>query len=298
MNEGSTTGVKPEEMLSSWLKTAAEFWKNAPGMGSSPLGVSPSKDGETTKSRTQASWESGMKAWSSMLSTLMDPQMSETVQKAGQTVPEMMLKFLNTGIKSAGLLQKRWSDRLKKGDFSQPYDFQDLDREFLDRWTEVYQTEFKKFLQIPQVGLFRSYQERINQTMDRYCLFQAAAAEFMHLLSLPVEKSFRALQEKLSEMAEAGTLPEDSKAYYQMWIRILEGHFMTLFKSPEYTNALGKTLDSLNVFLASKDQTMEDMLKQLPVPTQREMDDLYKENYLLKKRIRIIEKKLAALGPA
>ncbi len=245
----------------------------------------------------QASWDSGLKAWSSMLSALTDPQMAETVQKAGQTVPEMALKFLNTGIKSAALLQKRWSERLKKGDFSQPYDFQDLDREFLDRWTEVYQTEFKKFLEIPQVGLFRSYQERINQTMDRYYLFQTASAEFMHLLSLPVEKSFRALQEELAEMAEAGTLPEDSKSYYQMWVKILEGHFMTLFKSPEYTNALGKTLDSLNAFLASKDQTMEDMLKQLPIPTQREMDDLYKENYLLKKRIRTIEKKLAALGP-
>ena len=48
------------------------------------------------------------------------------------------------------------------------------------------------------------------------------------------------LQEKLADLADTDGLPEDSKAYYQMWIKILEGHYMALFKSSEYTQTMGK----------------------------------------------------------
>ena len=36
---------------------------------------------------------------------------------------------------------------------------------------------------------------------------------------------------------------------------------------------------------------MEDMLSMFPVPKQKEMDELYREIYLLKKRIKALEKK-------
>jgi hypothetical protein len=124
-------------------------------------------------------------------------------------------------------------------------------------------------------------------------LFQAAAGEFFRLIYLPVTKSFAVIQEKLGESAEAGKLPEDSKQYYQMWIKILEGHYMTLFQSGDYVKALRKTLDAMSEFTAAKNDLMQDMLGTLPVSTQKDVDDLYEEIYLLKKRIKELEKKLA-----
>jgi len=115
-------------------------------------------------------------------------------------------------------------------------------------------------------------------------------AKFTHLLYLPVEKSFLVLQEKLSGLADQGELPEDSKTYYQMWIKILEGHYMTLFQSPEYIEALSQTLDSFANFSSARREILQDYLKMFPIPTQKEMDELYKEIYLLKKRIRKLEK--------
>jgi polyhydroxyalkanoate synthesis regulator phasin len=106
-----------------------------------------------------------------------------------------------------------------------------------------------------------------------------------------MEKSFQVLQEKLTELADEGELPEDSKKYYQMWIKILEGHYMTLFQSSEYTQALNKTLDSLSEFSVAKKEILQDFMNMLPVPTHKEMDELYKEIYLLKKRIKELEKK-------
>ena len=92
----------------------------------------------------------------------------------------------------------------------------------------------------------------------------------------------------------AGVAPEDSKQYYQMWIKILEGHYMTLFQSPEYGKTLNNVLVTMSEFSVVKNDLLEDMLSSLPVSTQTDMDDLYQEIYLMKKRLKALEKKLEA----
>jgi hypothetical protein len=106
-----------------------------------------------------------------------------------------------------------------------------------------------------------------------------------------MEKSTQVMQEKVAEMADEGQLPENPKVYYQMWIKILEGHYMTLLKSPEYTNKMDTTLGAFENFVASKNEILQDFLQTLPVPTDKDMDELYQEIYLLKKRMREHEKK-------
>jgi polyhydroxyalkanoate synthesis regulator phasin len=47
----------------------------------------------------------------------------------------------------------------------------------------------------------------------------------------------------------------------------------------------------MSEFSAAKKEILQDFLNTLPVPTHKEMDELYKEIYLLKKRIKELEKK-------
>jgi polyhydroxyalkanoate synthesis regulator phasin len=65
---------------------------------------------------------------------------------------------------------------------------------------------------------------------------------------------------------------------------------MTLFQSPEYNKALGETMNALEDYLAARSRILQDMLQSLPVPSRKEMEDLCKEVYLLKKKIRSLEK--------
>jgi polyhydroxyalkanoate synthesis regulator phasin len=75
-----------------------------------------------------------------------------------------------------------------------------------------------------------------------------------------------------------------------MWIKVLEGHFMTLFQTPEYVETMGKTITVLAEFTCAKDAVMEDVLRGFPVASRSELDDLARELYELKKRIRKLEK--------
>ncbi len=108
-----------------------------------------------------------------------------------------------------------------------------------------------------------------------------------------MEKSFRVLQEKLQEMAEEGHLPSDTKESYGMRLKILEGHYMNLFKSREYTDALHRTLNSSRISSLPK-MAMRDFLQLMPVVTHRIWMTAY-EFHLLKKRVRELEKKINVL---
>lgn len=277
-----------------WLKMSADvwaevakFWQPFAGLGAPSHGDSPSGR------RFNDLMSSSRKAWGAAFKVLSEPGAMEALLKGFQTAPDISLHFLQTSVEGFLELQRRYAERLKKlGTPSEPYSFKDLDNEFLNRWTDIYKMEFQRFFAVPQLGLTKFYQEKINESLDKYNLFQAAMAEFLHLLSVPLDKSYSVMQEKLAEMAQTGKLPEDFKHYYQMWIKVLEGHYMTLFQSKQYTETMARTLDALNQFLAARNDVLEDALKLLPVSTHRDMDEINLEIYQLKKRIRTLEKKL------
>jgi class III poly(R)-hydroxyalkanoic acid synthase PhaE subunit len=156
----------------------------------------------------------------------------------------------------------------------------------LHRWTDTYQKEFSQYLNIPQIGLGRFYQEKALQAMDKSNVFQAAVSEFLHVLYLPIEKSFKVMQQKISDMTDKGELKDDPKGYYRLWIQVLEGCYMELFKQPEFPDALCKTIEALNNFYSTRQEVINDVLRSFSVPTQDDLDELYKEIHVLKKRLR------------
>jgi polyhydroxyalkanoate synthesis regulator phasin len=188
-------------------------------------------------------------------------------------------------------LQQNMLQRLgRMGESVEAYQFQDIDENMFRAWTDIYTKEFQQFFQIPQLGLMRTYQEKANQAADKYNLFQSILSEFLNLLGLPFNRSMQVMQEKLGEMAEKGELTEDTKVYYNMWVKVLEGHFMTLFQTPEYVETLTRTVNALSEYSAARNAALEDMLSALPVAKKTEMDDMARELYELKKRLRRLEK--------
>jgi hypothetical protein len=170
------------------------------------------------------------------------------------------------------------------------HSFDNLDEDAFKAWTDVYDKEFRQFFYIPQLGLTRYYQEKVNRAVDKFNKFQTAFGEFLTVFYMPMEKSMRVLQDEVAKSAESGNLSEDYNTYYRLWVKILEGHYMTLYKSPEYLSLMHKTLAALEDFLVAREAITQDVLKVLAVPTQKDLDELYREIYHLKKKLRESEK--------
>jgi len=285
MDEKDRSKTDPEALLSAWFKAATEAW------GSIARIRHDDSAAFSEKPRFQKSLETGFQTWQKLLGLMSDPGVLGSLTKGTSSLPDIAMKMAQTAWEGYFNLQEQWIERMGRiGKSTEAYKFEELDLGSFKVWTEIYEKEFRQLLRIPQLGLSRYYQERMTRALDKLNLFQASIAEFLYLLYLPMEQSSKVVQEKIMELADEGKLPETTQEYYRMWIKVLEGHYMTLFKSPEYIQVMAKALNATEDFMVAKQEFLRDGLQQLPIPTNKDMDDLYKELYLLKKRIKALEK--------
>ncbi len=175
--------------------------------------------------------------------------------------------------------------------------YENLDQDIFKACNEIFEQDFRRLLNLPHLCLAGLPQERVIRATVEFNQFQAAMAEFIYLLYLPVKKSLRAMG---AEWVDGGQekFPEDFKEYYKRWLKILEGHYMTLFQSAEYIRTLTHTLHALEDFTLAKQELQSEAMAALGLPTRREMDDLYREIYLLKKSMKGLARKLDQREPS
>ena len=293
MNKRHDEDENKQDFFSIWMKATSDLSGNMfrilhDAVTSSTPSASSQKE---SSDHAQTSINAAMKTWRILTSTLARPEAMHTIFKGAGIMPEILMKGAQTSLTGFLEVQNKYFETLGRvGKSTEAYKFEDLDENAFRAWSEIYEKEFRQYFHIPQLGLTRFYQEKINRAQDEFNLFQAAMGEFLRLLYLPVTKSYVVIQEKIEEMAEKGELQEDPKQYYQMWIKILEGHYMTLFQSSEYGKAQRNVLNTMSDFSVINNDLMQDMLSTMPIATQKDLDDLYKEMYLLKKRIKVLEK--------
>lgn len=291
MNQNKPEPSEMEDLITGWTKSVTDFWSGITQMWMPQQAAQEPASPMSATSSVQSSLDNAIRNWQAVSTVMSAPGSVESLLKSAGAMPEMLARMAQHTLNGYFQLQEKWIDRLGRiHDSVDAYSFDRLDENMFRAWIEMYETEFQRFYQIPQLGLTRTYQEKLNQVMDKFNIYQATLSEFFRVLTLPFNHSAAVMQEKLGEMAEKGALPDDSQKYYQMWIKILEGHFMKLFQSSEYTQILANTLNAISEFTSARDAVIQDMMSGLPIPTRKEIDDLEKELYELKKRIRRIEK--------
>jgi hypothetical protein len=241
MNEKRVEKEDPQTLLSDWMKTTNDLWSGIFRTWADAVGTyrSPAASKKDAPGPAKGSMDTAMKSWQAVFAAMSEPEILDSLLKGTGIMPGILMKMTQTSLAGFLQFQQKWFERAGRvGKSAEAYTFEDLDENAIRAWAEIYEKEFRQFLNIPQLGLTRFYQEKMNRALDKFNVFQTSVAEFFRLLYLPVTRSFGVLQEKIAEMAVAGDLPEDSKTYYQMWIKILEGHYMTLFQSPEYADIL------------------------------------------------------------
>ena len=269
------------EYMAPFLKTWEDFFHQ-----------SDEQKQSATKGKVAESLFSSIKMLQIMMGAMSGPEALRRFQKANEMTPDIVLGFAQTCLQGLTRLQVQASEWIqKRGASLSEADVLELDKDLLKNWSEIYEEEFSRYLKIPQLGLGRLYQEKSQNFTDKMNLFHLELSKFLNMLYLPVEQSLKSLQEQMAEMAEGGLIDEKSRTYYNLWIKLLEGHYMELFKQAEYAETMNKTLLALHAFTDARQALVNDFLKQLNVPTYQEMDELSKEVYLLKKRLRTLERK-------
>ncbi len=287
------------DWFADWMRSAADFWMSAAKTRSS--GADDAANSSASLSgggfgKMQEGWQALLKTWQTSSTAMSSPQILELILNGSNALSDSSMRMARTTWDGYFQLHQMWLKGVGKlGEETKAFSFEGLEADTFKGWEEFYAKEIQPFLKAPPLGLTRFNQERVNEAIDKFNQFQVAVAEFLHLLGLPVEKSSRVMQEKIEEQAKEGKLSENFKDYYNMWIKILEGHYMTLFKSPEYIRVLGRTVNVMEEFKAAREKVLADILQSLSVPTNRDMDELCKDFFELKKTVKEMAKKVKKL---
>jgi polyhydroxyalkanoate synthase subunit PhaE len=295
-NAGKDMQTFISELMNTFTNSLGAMGKSKGDASQTDAPRSESKTEE--KTTPEETLQTYLQSFQTINKVLSEPESIAGLLKGAEALPDLLSKIFQSSLESSFKLQNQFIEKAARiGSKTNAYQFEDLDQEMFLSWSEIYEKEFQQYFNIPQLGLNRFYIERLNQALDAYNIFQSRLSEFLFVLHLPMEKSMKVLAEQLSQKAENGELPDAPGDYYRLWIKILEGHYMTLLKSKEYTDTLNRTVQTLADFKSRRDGVIRDILKDFAIPTQSELDELYKDLYLVKKRLRALEKKQKTNNP-
>ncbi|MGZ8463387.1 MAG: poly(R)-hydroxyalkanoic acid synthase subunit PhaE [Candidatus Deferrimicrobiaceae bacterium] len=272
------TSFDPTSLMQGWMKTATENWQ------------------ETAKSWLESS--QGKAATEFPGADILGRMFREPGAGGGlfpgeNLAPQVGLKLAEIWQQGISSLQQVYMSQASGQSFGPDvFPFAGIDPGAFKAWTDLYEREASNQFRMPPMGITREHQERTNRVMEAFTRVQSAMTQFLYLTSLPMEKSLRGMREELSTIVKGELPAEEFKALYRKWVGILEEKYMALQKSREYIEVMNKAIDAFGAFKSARSQWMEDYLKMMAVPTQREMDDVYKDLYNLKKEVKELRKAL------
>lgn len=290
-------------LVESWMETAQNFWRDmgaAQGQQSAEKGFTfpfeQATEFDDEKYKTYKTWETSVSNFTAFLRLMSAPENRDSILQGMNTFNDAMVTAVGESLENFSEFQSHLVASLAKvGQHTKAYNFDELDHEAFESFRELYRSELQKYLFVPKLGLPREYQEQLSHLLDRTNIFYSHLLELLYLFYVPFEKTTRVLQGRMKEMLDKGEFFEDGKQVYQEWLKILEGHYMELLKSEEYTRVLNNTIGSLADYKEIKNSVIASCLKDMQIPTNKEMDAVYKDLYQMKKRIKELTREVDEL---
>lgn len=312
MIESTWQGNEFGKMFETWIETSKNFWQldareektvsepdlNVNSDKKDTQGDASDKYDDGSQYKTYRSWEAAVNNFTTFMRVMAEPENQKNLGNSLITFSEVMTQAAGDALENLTEFQGQVVNSFAKvNEHTKAYNFDDIDHSAFESFRELYRSEFQKYLNMPKIGLPREFHERLSNLADSSTLFNSYLTELLYLFSLPFEKTNRVMQEKISHKMEEGDFEylKDSKKTYGEWIKTLEGNFTELLNSSEYTAVLNKTIVSLADCKNVRQEVMGGILKDLQIPTNKEMDDVYKDLYQMKKKIRQLTSQVESL---
>jgi hypothetical protein len=289
MTESSGFSNPAEALFNGWMKAYSDFLKGAAGTGDGQgQAGGPAGQGDFLE-RVMGQFQAALAGYQH-LSAFLDPQTYQSMMQAPPIMGEKSAEGWFSTIADAQ--QQFFKQALDLATQARAVHLENLDHDVFRAWSDFYEHQVHGLFNLPALGLGRFYQERAMRLIDRFNRFQNTLSEFIHLFWLPIEKSSEIVQAEMEALDPEKLSETDYQDWYKKWIKVLEARYKVLLQSPEYLATLSKTLAALGDYNEARNAVLEDVIQSLPVPSRREMDDVYQELYHLKKELKRLKAQL------
>jgi polyhydroxyalkanoate synthesis regulator phasin len=149
-----------------------------------------------------------------------------------------------------------------------------------------YEATLGKILRAPTIGFFREVSERANRTVDAYVRFNAALSQYFVPFYQTGLRAGESVFQRLMEFQGREVTPKTLREFYRIWWTINEDLHFKMFRSEEFTRLLGEVVRAGLLFKKQFDELSDEIIGLTNLPTKREMDEVYRSMYELKKEVR------------
>jgi len=150
-----------------------------------------------------------------------------------------------------------------------------------------------KYLKAPPLGIYREVIQQLTETVDAQHQFTAQINDFFVKLSRPFGKSLKALDQVFKSKDASNPSFNTPQDIYELLSNYLEKEYDAYLKSPEGVQDVADLIHGYVAYREKVDGVKDGWLKSLSIPTTKEMGDVYKSIYELKKRVRMQDQRIA-----
>jgi hypothetical protein len=205
---------------------------------------------------------------------------SEIQSKIVQSILQngnLYVKFMNTVLEAS---KAAWAGEGSDEKLNEIYN------KVTQHYLEFYQENVGKYLASPQFGIPREAFQQINIAITAYHKFMSAAGEFLMKFSTPLKKSMDILQQAIKDRERTDEGFKSAKEVYNFAVKIFDKECDDWLKSPAGVQCVVNMVDKYLDYRKKLNPVKDIWFKSLSIPTKREMEDVYRGIYDLKKKTR------------
>lgn len=158
------------------------------------------------------------------------------------------------------------------------------------------QTGATGLLGMPAFGFAREHQQRAQHLTRDMLDYREQMQRYNQLLARAGKLGTAKFEAKLAERTEPGRQIESLRALYDLWVDAAEEGFQEVALSPEWREVYGALVNAQMRVRAGVQQQVEGAARELGMPTRSEVDTLGKRLHDLRRQVRQLESRLAAVG--
>lgn len=202
-------------------------------------------------------------------------------------------KIFETMLQAGSLYCELFKTVFNSGKENYYESWEEMYRKLSDNTLWFYKEVTERLLKGPQLGIYREVLHQLMDATEGHHQFVTELNDFLVKFNRPMKKSFIKLDRVLKSKKASENGLKNPKKFYDLITGILEKEYDDYLKSPEGIQDVADVIQSYVTYREKTDDAKDIWLKAFSIPTTKEMDDVYKNLYQLKKQVREQDKLIA-----
>ncbi|ALG67766.1 class III poly(R)-hydroxyalkanoic acid synthase subunit PhaE [Beggiatoa leptomitoformis] len=151
---------------------------------------------------------------------------------------------------------------------------------------EITKEKMTQLLSMPAIGYTREWQTRLQKGLQLLIAHQTAQRDYSHQFQRIVTRTIELLRDKLIHRANKAQPIDNLRCLYNEWVDCGELAYAEIVTTEEYSIVNARLINSLMAWKRHEQQTIDEILGALNMPTRRGLNTLHKRMQEMRREIK------------